>query len=83
MEIVEKILPSVDDNTGDLHKPSIMANIFWDYGYIDVFDKPISRKHKITGKIEVRRYNQTFQYWGWMEVKSKYKSQFVIKKYWS
>ena len=77
-----KIMPSVNDNTGNFHKPSVISCVFWRYGYINAFDMPIARKHKITGNTEVRRYNETFQYWGWMEVNDKYKTEFVAKKYW-
>ena len=77
-----KIMPSINDSTGNLHKPFIIANIFWQYGYINAFDMPIARKNRITGMVEVRRYNETFQYWGWMEVNDKYKTEFIAKKYW-
>lgn len=77
-----KIMPSINDSTGNLHKPSVIASFFWHYGYINAFDMPIARKHRITRMVEVRRYNETFQYWSWMEVNDKYKTEFVAKKYW-
>ena len=76
-----KIIPSINDNTDDLHKPSVIARFVWRYGYIDAFDMPIARRNKITGMVEVRRYNEIFGYWAWMEVNDKYKTEFVAKKY--
>lgn len=77
-----KRLPSIDDNTGNKHKPFSLACIFWHFGYLDYNDKPIARKHKLTGKTEVRYYNETFQYWCWVEVEDKFKTDFLAKKYW-
>lgn len=76
------IIPSINDDTAIMHKPSFIDKIFWNYGYIQVFDLPIARKNKVTGMVEVRRYNETFSYWGWMQANEKYKSDFIIKKYW-
>lgn len=77
-----KVMPSINDNAGNLHKPSFIASFFWHYGYINAFDMPIARKHRITGMVEVRRYNETFRYWSWMEVNDKYKTEFIATKYW-
>ena len=77
-----KIMPSITDNTGNLHKPSVISRLFFHYGCINAFDMPIARKHRLTGKVEYRRYNTSFQYWSWEEVNDKYKTAFVAIKYW-
>jgi hypothetical protein len=76
-----KIIPSINDSTGNLHKPSVITNIFWRFGYIHYPTQPIARKHKLSGKTEVRYYNETFQYWCWIETEDKYREKFIAKKY--
>jgi hypothetical protein len=42
-------------------------SLFWIYGYIDYGYKPEARKNRFTRKVYIKRFNESFRYWSWME----------------
>lgn len=61
----------------------IIASIFYEYGYINLYDKPKARRNKITGRVKVFYYNPLFFWTDFVETNGKYDDKFVSEeKYW-
>ncbi len=55
----------------------IIGNVFYQFGYIKGHGVK-ARKFILTGLIELRWYNSTFQYWTWYKMDKKHNNKFTV-----
>ena len=66
----------------DIHR-SFISGIFYQYGFTAAKEKYRARRNKITGNVELLQYNETFQYWCWVNGTEKAKTNFIRdNNYW-
>jgi hypothetical protein len=54
-----------------------MKNLFWMYGKIDGFVFTRARKNRFTKRVQIHYFNETFNYFCWIDVDNKYKDKFI------
>lgn len=65
------------------YSPKFFDKIWYSHGYITggSNEKYVSRKHRITKKVDVLYWNDSFKYWSFVEVADKFKNNFRKYKY--